>query len=242
MNSWRDSEGKTTFAGLLREVAAVPGIRRVRFTTSHPRDFTPDIIAAMEDTPAICNHVHLPCQSGSSKILAAMHREYTREQYLERIGWVQSARRSIALTTDIIVGFPGETREDFEQTITLLDEVKYDGVFAFKYSPRPNTPALKLHDEITEEEKSLRLQILLDRQREIQRAKYEQFVGNTLEVMVEGKREARGQLTGHSSDFAVVNFTSPQLIQPAMGSYVNVRITKAFPNSLLGEHVTVGVN
>ena len=113
----------------------------MRFTTSHPRDFGKDIVDAIDATPTLCDHVHLPVQSGSTRVLDAMQRLYTREQYLERIAWMKAARREISLTTDIIVGFPGETEAEFEQTLTLLDQVEYDGVFAFKYSPRPNTPA-----------------------------------------------------------------------------------------------------
>src|ERR1700760_2819621 len=146
VNSYQDREGKLSFAELLAAVGQIPGIRRVRFTTSHPRDFTPDIVAAIDAVPALCDHVHLPVQSGSTRVLAAMQREYSREQYLERISWIQSARRPISMTTDIIVGFPGETEADHEETLSLLREVGYDAVFAFKFSPRPNTPAVSLAD------------------------------------------------------------------------------------------------
>src|SRR6202161_2761924 len=144
VNSYHDREGKLTFAELLTAVGQIPGIRRVRLTTSHPRDFTPDIVAAIDTVPSLCDHVHLPVQSGSTRVLAAMQREYSREQYLQRIAWIQSAHRPISITTDIIVGFPGETEEDFEQTLSLLAEVGFDAVFAFKFSPRPNTPAVAL--------------------------------------------------------------------------------------------------
>ncbi|MGH9588648.1 MAG: tRNA (N6-isopentenyl adenosine(37)-C2)-methylthiotransferase MiaB, partial [Acidobacteriaceae bacterium] len=186
VNSYRDPEGKRTFAELLAAVGEVAGIRRVRFTTSHPRDFTPEIVEAIDAVPTLCDHVHLPVQSGSSRVLHLMQREYTREWYLERIGWIKSAKRAISMTTDIIVGFPGETGSDFEETIGLLDEVQYDGVFAFKYSPRPNTPAVGMADSIAEGEKSTRLQVLLERQREIQRANYAKHIGEEIEVMVEG--------------------------------------------------------
>src|SRR5580693_3676009 len=146
VNSYRDPEGKSTFAELLAAVGQVPGIRRVRFTTSHPRDFTPDIVAAIDAVPTLCDHVHLPVQSGSTKVLAGMQREYSREEYLQRIEWIKAAHRPISITTDMIAGFPGETEEDFEQTLSLLDEVGYDAVFAFKFSPRPNTPAISLAD------------------------------------------------------------------------------------------------
>jgi tRNA-2-methylthio-N6-dimethylallyladenosine synthase len=166
-----------------------------------------------------------------------MLREYTREDYLERISWMKSACRRISLTTDIIVGFPGETEAEFGETLTLLHDVQYDGVFSFKYSPRPNTPAIHMQDSIPDEEKSRRLSFLMDRQREIQRGNYEKHLGEIIEVMVEGRNEARGQVVGRSSQNKTVNFTSKALIQPATGSYVNVLVTKSFPNSLVGEMV-----
>jgi tRNA-2-methylthio-N6-dimethylallyladenosine synthase len=238
VNSYHDREGKLTFAELLAAVGQVPGIRRVRFTTSHPRDFTPDIVEAIDAVPSLCDHVHLPVQSGSTRMLAAMQREYSREQYLQRIAWIQSAHRPISITTDIIVGFPGETEEDFEQTLSLLAEVGFDAVFAFKFSPRPNTPAVALSDSIPEEEKSRRLQVLLDRQREIQRSRYASHIGQIMEAAVEGYNSQRGQVIGRSSQNKTVNFTTPHPISPAPGSYLPVRITQSFPNSLVGEAVS----
>ncbi|HEY0565989.1 MAG TPA: MiaB/RimO family radical SAM methylthiotransferase, partial [Terriglobales bacterium] len=237
VNSYRDPSGKKSFAELLDAVGQVPGIRRVRFTTSHPRDFTKDIVDVIDANPNLCSHVHLPVQSGSSDVLRLMAREYTRDQYLERIAWMRSSKRRISMTTDIIVGFPGETDADFERTIDLLNEVRYDGVFAFKYSPRPNTPAITMPDSIPEPVKSERLQILLNRQREIQRENYGRQLGNTLQVMVEGNNGARGQIVGRSEHNVTVNFTTASLIQPAVRSYVDVKITKTFPNSLVGEQV-----
>ncbi len=237
VNSYRDPEGKRTFAELLAAVGQVAGVRRVRFTTSHPRDFTREIVHAIDAVPALCDHVHLPVQSGSSRVLGLMAREYTREWYLERIAWMKAARREISLSTDIIVGFPGETAQDFEDTITMLAEVSYDAVFAFKYSPRPNTPALTMADSIPEEEKSTRLQVLLDRQRELQRAGYARHVGQVLEVMVEGHTNARGQITGRTTQNKTLNFTTEQPIAPASGAYLPVRVTQSFPNSLVGEAV-----
>ena len=237
VNSYRDPEGKRTFAELLAAVGGVAGVRRVRFTTSHPRDFTPEIVHAIDAVPALCDHVHLPVQSGSSHVLGLMAREYTREWYLERIAWIKAARRQISMTTDIIVGFPGETPADFEETITMLAEVEYDAVFAFKYSQRPNTPAIHMADSIPEEEKSVRLQVLLERQRELQRGSYGRHVGEVLEVMVEGGLNARGQVPGRTTQNKTLNFTTSQLIAPAPGSYVTVRVTESFPNSLLGEAV-----
>ncbi len=235
VNSYRDPDGKMSFAELLAAVGQVPGIRRVRFTTSHPRDFTRDIVEAIDAVPTLCDHVHLPVQSGSARVLKAMAREYTPDWYLERIAWMKAARRKISLSTDIIVGFPGETEDDFIETMNLLAEVEYDCVFAFKYSPRPNTPALVMIDSIPEAEKSRRLQVLLDRQREIQRRNYSRHIGEVMEVMVEGQNPARGQVAGRSTQNKPVNFAWNQPIAPAPGSYLQVRITAAHPNSLIGE-------
>jgi tRNA-2-methylthio-N6-dimethylallyladenosine synthase len=235
VNSYHDPSGKMSFAELLAAVGQVPGIRRVRFTTSHPRDFTREIVQAIDSVPTLCDHVHLPVQSGSTAVLHAMSREYSREWYLERISWIKAAKREISITTDIIVGFPGETEKDLEDTATLLDAVQYDGIFAFKYSPRPNTPAVGMPDSIPEDEKARRLQVLLDRQREIQRRNYARHLGTTVEVMVEGHNPARGQVIGRSSQNKTVNFTTTQPILPAVASYRAVKITQTFPNSLVGE-------
>jgi len=189
VNSYHDPLGKKTFAELLSAVGEVSGIKRVRFTTSHPRDFGSDIVAAIDSKATLCDHVHLPVQSGSTRVLQAMQRLYTRDQYLERIAWMKSARRDISVTTDVIVGFPGETEADFEETLSLLDCVEYDGVFSFKYSPRPNTPALQYADAIPDEEKSRRLTYLQEKQREIQRVRYRRHHGQLTEVMVEGKNQ-----------------------------------------------------
>jgi tRNA-2-methylthio-N6-dimethylallyladenosine synthase len=237
VNSYKDPEGKLTFAELLAAVGQVGGIRRVRFTTSHPRDFTRDIVEAIDAYPTLCDHVHLPVQSGSARVLKMMAREYTPDWYLERISWIKAAKRTISLSTDIIVGFPGETAEDFIQTMDLLAKVEYDCVFGFKYSGRPNTPALTMIDSIPDAEKGQRLQVLLDRQREIQRVNYAKQIGHVMEVMVEGMNPARGQVSGRSSQNKPVNFTCAQPIAPAPGSYRQVKITAAHPNSLVGEAV-----
>jgi tRNA-2-methylthio-N6-dimethylallyladenosine synthase len=237
VNSYRDPEGKRSFAELLAAVGEVGGVRRVRFTTSHPRDFTRDIVDVIDAVPTLCDHVHLPVQSGSSRLLKLMARDYTSDWYLERVSWIKAARRPIALSTDIIVGFPGETADDFIQTMDLLAQVQYDCVFGFKYSARPNTPALTMIDSIPETEKAGRLQVLLDRQREIQRVNYAKHLGQVLEVMVEGQNPARGQVVGRTSQNKPVNFTCAQPIAPAPGNYVQVRITGTHPNSLVGEAV-----
>jgi len=237
VNSYRDPSCKMSFAELLAAVGGVAGIRRVRFMTSHPRDFTREIVQAIDAVPTLCDHVHLPVQSGADRVLAAMNREYTREWYLERIAWIKAARREISMTSDIIVGFPGETEAELEETATLLEEVKYDAVFCFKYSSRPNTPATGMADSIPEEEKVRRLQVILERQREVQRKGYARHLGQVMEVMVEGHNAARGQVVGRSSQNKTVNFTVKQPILPALGSYPMVRITETFPNSLVGEAV-----
>src|SRR6476661_1320080 len=178
VNSYRDpSPAGWDFATLLAQVAGVSGIRRVRFTTSHPRDFVKPIVDAIDAQPVVCDHVHLPVQSGSNRILSAMDRLYTRDEYMRRIEWLKNARRKIAITTDIIVGFPGETEADFNETLALLDVVEYDSLFSFKYSPRPNTAALRMSDHIPEEEKTRRLTILQERQRAIQIRRNSECVG-----------------------------------------------------------------
>ena len=235
VNSYHDPSAKMSFAELLNAIGEIGGVRRVRFTTSHPRDFSRDIVEVIESNPNLCDHVHLPIQSGSSRVLKLMQREYTREQYLERIAWMKASKREISITTDVIVGFPGETVEDFEQTLSLLDEVKFDGVFAFKYSPRPNTPALSMIDSISEEEKSRRLAVLMEHQRQIQKASYMRHVGEIAEVMVESRNQARGQWMGRTSQNKTLNFTASG--EPAIGSYAKVRVTASFPNSLVGEMV-----
>ena len=236
VNSYRDPSPRgMNFVGLLRAVAAVEGIRRVRFTTSHPNDFHREIVEAIDAIPALCDHVHLPVQSGSTSILRAMRRTYTRDEYLEKISWIRAARRPISLTTDIIVGFPGETEKDFEETLALLDTVGFDGVFAFKYSPRPNTTASSMADAVPEVEKSQRLAIVQDLQRRIQIARNEKLVGATFEVLVDARHAARAQWAGRSTSNRMLNFTSPR--ENLLGEYVQVKVTRAGPNSLVGDEV-----
>ena len=236
VNSYRDPSPRgMNFVGLLRAVAAINGIRRVRFTTSHPNDFHRDIVQAIDDIPALCDHIHLPVQSGSTRVLKSMRRTYSREEYLEKISWIRSARRPISVTSDIIVGFPGETEKDFEDTITLLDQVGYDGVFSFKYSPRPNTFALTMDDAIPEEEKGRRLAILQSRQRQIQIERNGKLIGQTFEVLIDGRHASRGQWTGRTTSNRVLNFTSSR--ENILGEYMQVRVTQAGPNSLVGEHL-----
>jgi tRNA-2-methylthio-N6-dimethylallyladenosine synthase len=243
VNSYRDpSPAGWNFAQLLEAVGHVPGVRRVRFTTSHPRDFVKEIVDAIDRTPTLCNMVHLPVQSGSTRVLAAMDRQYTRDEYMRRIEWMKKARRDIAISTDIIVGFPGETEEDFAQTLSLLDEVEYDSIFSFKYSVRPNTPALSLVDQIPEEEKSRRLIVLQERQRTIQLRLNSKLIGSEQEALVEGFNSSTGQWIGRTSQNRVLNFTAPPREdgtvperKQVLGRYVPVRVLRAGPNSLAGE-------
>src|SRR2546426_2538071 len=234
VNSYTDPTPRgMRFSELLLAVADVQGIRRVRFTTSHPSDFEDDIVQAIESQPKICDHVHLPVQSGSTKVLRAMQRTYSRGEYLEKIAMMRGASRLIAITTDIIVGFPGETESDFEETLSLLDEVQYDNLFSFKYSPRPNTPSLAMPDAIPEEDKSRRLAVLQDKQREIQTKKHEALLGKTFEVLVSGKSRRENQWFGYSTSHRVINFASQA--NKLLGTYVQVHVTGAGPNNLAGE-------
>src|ERR1700733_8094061 len=236
VNSYRDpGPRRLNFVDLLLEVAAVPGIRRVRFTTSHPNDFTREIVEAIDATRALCDHIHLPVQSGSPRILKAMLRTYTREEYLEKISWIRAARRPIAIATDFIVGFPCDTDRDFEDTLSLLDAVQFDGLFSFKYSPRPNTSALSMPEAISEEEKGRRLAVLNDKQRAIKIPKNNFFVGKTSELLVTPHPSAQNRWGARPSHNRIVNFTSPA--ESLLGQYIRVKVTRSGPNSLVGEHL-----
>jgi tRNA-2-methylthio-N6-dimethylallyladenosine synthase len=204
--------------------------------TSHPRDFGREIVAAIDTYPVLAEHVHLPVQSGSSRVLAGMQRLYNREEYLQRIEWIRSARRQIAISTDVIVGFPGETEADFQQTLSLLEEVRFDSAFSFKYSRRPLTAAASLDAQIPEEEKSRRLAALLERQRAIQLRRNGELVGTVQEVLVEDYHPATGQWVGRTSQNRVLNFASAAGDgRSLLGRYVQARVTRAGPNSLVGE-------
>lgn len=243
VNSYRDpSPSGWDFARLLDETGSLPGIRRIRFTTSHPRDFVKSIVDAIDRNPALCNHVHLPVQSGSTAVLSRMQRLYSLDDYLRRIDWMKNARRNIAITTDIIVGFPGETEQDFNETLRLAEQVEYDSMFIFKYSRRPNTPALQYEDHIPEEEKTRRLMILQERQRAIQIRRNATYIGTTEEVHVEGYNLATGQWIGRTMQNKTLNFQDPDLPAPSegrtlAGRYADVLVTRSGPNSLAGERV-----
>jgi tRNA-2-methylthio-N6-dimethylallyladenosine synthase len=177
----------------------------------------------------------LPVQSGSTRVLREMQRTYTREEYLEKVALIHSARRPMSITTDIIVGFPGETEAEFQETMSLLEIAQYDGVFSFKYSPRPNTPAAQRTDILPEEEQGRRLAILQARQREIQLARNQALIGQTFEVLVDSQSAKRRQWAGRTSSNRMVNFASSR--ENLLGEYVQVRVTRAGPNSLVGDLV-----
>jgi len=248
VNSYRDPAAPGwDFARLLANTGQIAGIERVRFTTSHPRDFVKEIIDAIDDHPTLCNHVHLPVQSGSTAVLSRMQRLYSRDEYMRRIEWMKNARRDIAITTDIIVGFPGETGADFAETLRLADEVEYDSMFIFKYSKRPNTSALQYEDHIPEEEKTRRFMLLQERQRAIQIRRNAQYVGKTEKVHVEGFNLATGQWIGRTSQNKTLNFCDSSLPGPGalgtlVGQYADVLVTRASPHSLAGERLqTAGI-
>ena len=224
--------GKTPFSRLLRAVAAT-GIERIKFTTSFPRDFRPDIVDAIEEHENLCNWVHLPVQSGSNKVLKLMKRGHTVEKYLEKINRIKASSRDIALTTDIIVGFPGETEADFLDTVKLFENCEFDSSYIFKYSPRPGTPAYEMTDDVSTAEKTLRFLELEKAQKRIQAKRLQRYLNQTLKVLAEGvSSRTESGLTGHSTCHKVVNFRGPTDL---LGKIVNVRITDIKTNSLFGE-------
>jgi tRNA-2-methylthio-N6-dimethylallyladenosine synthase len=234
VNHYQAPDVDCDFAGLLERLAEIDGLKRLRFASPHPRHVTPRMIDAMRRLPKVCRHLHLPVQSGSSRILAAMRRRYTRDSYLELIDRVRDAIPDLALSTDMIVGFPGETAEDFEATLSLTARVRFHSMFSFKYSPRPNTLALKrLRDDVGEGEKTVRIMALQGLQREIQGDLHRQAVGSVEPVLVDSRSRRRDwELSGRTSGNTVVNFAG----QPDwIGQIVPIRITAANPNSLSGE-------
>src|SRR5215204_3102631 len=223
--------GATPFCRLLRAVAAT-GLPRIKFTTSFPRDFHPDIVTAIEENPNLCDWVHLPVQSGSDRILKLMRRGHKRSDYLERIQRIKNSSRRLALTSDIIVGFPGETDEDFHETVTLVKECEYDSLYIFKYSKRAGTPEAEFHDNVPETEKTARFLELEKVHREAQEKIYASYVGRTLSVLPERQSSrSENDLSGHSSCHKVVNFESDSSLE---GEIMDVVVTAAKTNSLYG--------
>jgi tRNA-2-methylthio-N6-dimethylallyladenosine synthase len=230
----REFRGATPFSRLLRAVAAT-GMERIKFTTSFPRDFHDDIVTALDELENLCDWVHLPVQSGNDRVLKAMRRGYRVTDYLKRVEAIRGARRRLALTSDIIVGFPGETAEEFEDTMRLVEQCQYDGLYIFKYSERNGTPAAGLRDDVSAEEKKARFLALERLQRENQTRIYRDYVGREVKVLVEGESAKSEQdMTGHSTCQKVVNFPGSLSLK---GQVVNVRITQAKTNSLYGEMV-----
>ena len=230
-------EGALSFSELLQRINQIEGIERIRFTTSHPRDLSEELIQAYSKLSKLCEHIHLPFQSGSDKILKTMHREYTKESYLERIDRLKKVCPSMAVTADVIVGFPGEEEKDFEETLDLIQKVRFDDLFSFKYSSRKGTRAAQFTDQIEEKVKQDRLSVLQEIQKEITLQKNQEWEGRVEEVLVEGRsRQSDQEVTGRTRSNKIVNFEGDLSL---MGKLVPVRITRAHPHSLRGELVSV---
>jgi tRNA-2-methylthio-N6-dimethylallyladenosine synthase len=232
-------EERATFAELLRAVAGVEGISRVRFTSPHPKDMREDVVAAMAECPAVCEHVHLPAQSGSSRILKAMRRTYDRERYLSLVARLRGAMPDVSITTDLIVGFPGESEDDFAQTLSLVEQCEYDGAYTFLYSPRPGTEAAdRMADDVSAEVKRERMARLVELVQRTAARRAGRFVGTTREVLVEGpSRTDPSRLRGRLSQNITVNFEGDA--EP--GTLALVTIDGATSTTLSGREVPVGV-
>lgn len=240
VNHWREPGGDLDFADLLDAVASRPGLRRLRFVTSYPRDFTPRMVEQVGRHENICSYLHLPVQSGSDTMLRRMGRGYTRAEYLDLVGQLRHARRDLALSTDLIVGFPGETDEDFEETLDLLREVRFSALYAFKYSPRPGTAAPRLGGPVDADVAGERLQRLFDLQETIQGEINERLVGEEFEVIVTGWGKRPGMQIGRTSCHRIVHFeTGPEPVE--LGHLTRVRVGSAHAHSLTGERVNLPV-
>ena len=238
-----DGERGAAFVELLRRVDAVPALRRLRYTTSHPKDFTRPVARAFAELRTLQPWLHLPVQSGSSRTLRRMVREYTREAYVEQIGWVREACPDISLSTDVIVGYPGETEADFTETLSLLEQIRYDSIYSFEYSPRPDTPALKLRlkDDVPAVEKAARLQAVQALQARVTAERLDRLVGRTVEVLVEGEAaRGDGRLCGRAPGNEMVNFApgpTSAAAPVAAGALVTVEVTARRVHTLSG-HLT----
>lgn len=236
VNSYKYGEKSTTnFADLLRLVSSVPGLKRLRFTTSHPKDLSDELILCFKEIPILCDHIHLPVQAGSNKVLHAMGRNYTKEHYLSLVEKLRAVKTDIAITTDMMVGFPGETEEDFQETLDLVRRAGFDMMFSFKYSDREGTKAFYMFPKVPENEKALRLMRLQELQKEITLQKYKALEGKVLEVLVEGRSKDGNLYMGRTSSNKIVNFYSDQ---DPTGQIVKVQITEALNNSLRGRIIT----
>lgn len=225
---------RVTFRQLLNRLAALPGLARLRFATSHPKDLSDELIAAFGELPPLCEHLHLPAQSGSDRVLQAMNRGYTRAAYLKKVARLRRSCPGMALSTDLIVGFPGETEADFQETLELVREAGFEAAFSFKYSPRPRTRAAEFPDQVPEEVKSERLARLQALLSELTLAAHRRLVGQVREVLVEGDSKRGGELTGRLRTNQVVNFAGPRHL---VGTLAQVEITEAHPHSLKGRWV-----
>jgi len=238
VNSYGKELG-VSLADLIKKISLIDGIKRIRFLTSHPKDLTDEIIRCFGEVEKLCEQIHLPAQSGSNRILRAMNRKYTREDYLKLIKKLRIVRPDIAITSDFIVGFPGETEEDFRETLSLVEEVKFDNFFSFKYSPRPKTSAEKLPDDVPPEEKARRIVLLQEIQKRITLEINSSLIGKIEEVLVEGmsKNTKKGkvvcQLFGRTRKNKIVNFSGDEKL---IGNLINVRIKEALANDLIGEY------
>ncbi len=235
VNNYRDPEKRGyKFADLLSEIEALPGLRRLRFTSPHPRAFDQDAIAVIGRSNVVCSQIHLPVQSGSTALLKRMRRQYSREWFLELVSRFEDCGRQLSFSTDVIVGFPGETEEDFEATLSLVERVRFESMFSFKYSPRPHTEAHAWEDDVAESEKTRRLMMLQRLQREIQlQIHRERYLGREFEVLVEGAARDGVHRFGRTSSNKVVNFAGNH----AAGSFAGVKISDAGPNSLFGNAI-----
>lgn len=235
VNSYR-SECGADFAQLLRTLAEETDIERIRYTTSHPKDFNQELVdISQKYRSKICDYIHLPAQSGNSEVLARMNRGYTREQYLEKVKMIREGIPGVVLSTDIIVGFPGETSEQFEDTMSLCAEVRYDNIYSFKYSPRPFTKAARYEDQIPEDEKQRRLEALIDLQRDISFELAKDYDGQILDVLLDAKTDTEGQLQGRTTQNKLVFLNAPEAL---IGQTVPVKVLKAYPNVLRAELVS----
>ena len=226
---------EVTFPELLRRIDALDGLSRLRFATSHPRDLSPELTAAFGELPSLCEHLHLPVQSGSDRILKAMNRGYTRKEYLQKVTELRRVCPEISLSTDIIVGFPGETEADFQDTIELVKEAAYDQAFSFKYSPRPQTKAATLPDRVPGEVQAERLTRLQNLLNELTLKAHQRLLGQTAEVLVDGtSKRSPDELSGRLRTNQVVNFPGPREL---LGRMLKVKITEAHPHSLKGTRV-----
>ncbi len=256
VNSYGKKEGLLSFAELLVRVQTIGGLLRIRFTTSHPKDFDQDLINAFQTNEKLCNHIHLPVQSGSNRMLKRMNRKYTKELYLDKVTKLRDTCPEIAITSDMIVGFSGESDADFDETLDLMRKVEFDGLFAFMYSDRPNAPATQFKAKISEQQKSERLQILLELQETYTKKKNEALIGSIQPIIAEGfsKRQSSGSLdkpnqaaqwTGRTSTNKIVNFYHNDIpgncgdIFP--GKLVQVKIEKAYSHSLWGKPVEIEI-